>query len=792
MMVAAIPGYVPRNFEEAPPGHRFRLYFGGWSDGWRLQDSKATAIAECARIPNAATLRALVERQRALAGQAPSVVVEATLAAPLATGLGMPHPVENGLAFLDPHGLPTLPGSSIKGAVRARAEAMALRGEEGWSLCALWWLFGFDGSSSWHEAAGRDAFEQALQKQPVDRLREFAALLDERAAEALRADPVSWLLRAPPKDLPRVRGALEFWDAIPVVDELDAEIMTPHHHEYLQAERPEPPLDHEEPKPIPFLVVPAGARLTLIAVLRPPGATPGWLRESWEQLARGALERTLHGRGFGAKTAIGFGRAALEDTPDVRRTELLAPAFVGGADAGRREHTALRASAIRGELRWWWRTMHAGFLTTQELRALEDAIWGSVRTGRSPVTVRVEAEGTPEVVLAPYKHRQGDQLGVNGRFLREHGIADEGRRGPGIAYAAYGMADGRNHRHVICPGARYRVGLEIDRGAQVANLPGGQLSSDDVRAQVLAAWRLFCAWGAVGAKSRKGFGSLRETSRAEPVPREVISSALEQARALRERLGWRGREYESERAAGALSLAALAAEPLIVTLPHPDPWWAMNVIGAAARDVATAWKHLKRKLVLGLPRRIHGPQNEPQRHQREHEPPIELRGAAPVGNRHASPVRMSLGRSPGGDLEVRLLAFIAGRLPDHQRSAETLREYVNLLQQQLTARAHAARPAGPGPRPPGAARAAQRPAPLARPPAAAPEVGRRVQVVLGRTKKGGWKGTFEEGGHTYSGPIVTGEAPSDVREGDRVEVLITSATPSPAKERAAQFAWPRK
>lgn len=790
MMVAAIPGYVPRSFEEAPPGHRFRLYFGGWSDGWRLQDSKVTAIAECARIPDAAALRALVARQRALASQAPSVVVEATLTAPLATGLGMPHPLENGLAFLDPHGLPILPGSSIKGAVRAQAEAMALRGEEGWSLCALWWLFGFDGSSSWHEAAGRDAFEQALQTQPIDRLRELAALLDEKAAEALRADPVSWLRRTPPKDLPRVRGALQLWDAIPVVDALDAEIMTPHHSEYLQAERPEPPLDHEEPKPIPFLVVPAGARLTLIAVLRPPRATPGWLRESWEQLARAALERTLHGRGFGAKAAIGFGRAALEDTADVRRTELLAPAFVGGADAGRREHTALRASAIRGELRWWWRTMHAGFLTTQELRSLEDAIWGSVRTRRSPVKVRVEAEGAPEVVLAPHKRRQENRLVVNEQFLRAHGIADEGRSGPGIAYAAYGMADGQNHRYVICPGATYRVGLEIDGGARVESLFRVELSSEDVRDQVLAAWRLLCAWGAVGAKSRKGFGSLRETSGGEPCT--VIADALDQARTVREKLGLREREYDSERAAGALSLAALAADPVIVPLQGRDPWWAMNVIGAAARAVAAAWKHRERKVVLGLPRRIHGPRNEPLQHQREHEPPIELRGTEPVRSRHASPVRMSLGRSPGDDLEVRVLAFIAGKLPDHPRSAATLREYVELLTQQLAARAGPARPAGAGPRPPGAARAPQRPAPLARPPAAAPEVGRRVQVVLGRTKKGGWKGTFEEGGHTYSGPIVSGEAPSGVREGDRVEVVIRSATPSPAKERAAQFAWPGK
>ncbi|MGH7268593.1 MAG: RAMP superfamily CRISPR-associated protein, partial [Candidatus Rokuibacteriota bacterium] len=43
--------------------------------------------------------------------------------APFVTGIGQPHPLETGFAFLKPYGVPYLAGSGVKGAVRAACTA---------------------------------------------------------------------------------------------------------------------------------------------------------------------------------------------------------------------------------------------------------------------------------------------------------------------------------------------------------------------------------------------------------------------------------------------------------------------------------------------------------------------------------------------------------------------------------------------------------------------------------------------------------------------------------------------
>ena len=807
-MPVAAPSYLGSDFSQAPPGHRFRLYFPGWEAAWRVTTAKYGALAECASIPDPAPLRALVARQQALAATENALVHETTLEAPLATGLGNPHPVENGLSFFDPHGLPYLGGSSVKGVVRATAEGMALTGEAGWSPAAVWWLFGFDEKSAWHDPKQeRSALERALGTVELEKWTELEALLDAPSKKRLRENPVRWWLETRGADLPRVRGSLVIWDVFPVVQRLDVEIMTPHHTGYLQDDRPAPPMDHEEPVPIPFLVVPAGAQLTFVAQLRPPHAAPTWIRKTWKELTSAALDKALTGRGFGAKTVQGFGANLSPDSTEVRQVEFVTPAFIGGADPRRPEHATLRAATLRGELRWWWRTMHVGYLDTRELRALEDAIWGSVRTGKSPVVVRVVPD-QQAAVPAPYKRLQGDGLAIDEAFLRQHAMPNP-QGGPGVAYAAYGMAEGRDahgpkQRFAIAPGSRYRVELSVAResrfGDETPAFAGKALTRDQLRAQTHAAWTLLCACGSFGAKARKGFGSVGEIGVASRPPAEAIQSANQVAERLRAELGAANLEYDSGRAGGALSLGALATTPVVVELSSDDAWWAMNAVGTAMREVASGWKHLRRKTVLGLPRKIHGPRDRPLNHQAadDHRPPESLRGTDPVADRHASPVRISLGKAQSGRLEVRIVAFVASMLPDAERSRTTLTEYVGLLRAQLETPPQPQPPReGPdrGPRPgPDQRRGPNRGAPPhqatpTRLGAPAPSVGQRVQVTLGRTKKGGWKGTCEQGGHTYSGPIVGGEAPPDAQEGMTVDVEIRSATPSSARERPAQFNW---
>ena len=155
MGIAAVPHYLGQDFNEAPPGHRFGLYFDAWDRQWQIPDTeKREALKRVIPLTNGhrALLGGLRERQRALADAAGDSVwrLPAQSIAPFMTGLGNEHPLENGFAFLNPYGLPYLPGSGVKGVLRRAAEELALGfyGDTGgWDIASLWWLFGFEPNS---------------------------------------------------------------------------------------------------------------------------------------------------------------------------------------------------------------------------------------------------------------------------------------------------------------------------------------------------------------------------------------------------------------------------------------------------------------------------------------------------------------------------------------------------------------------------------------------------------------------------------------------------------------------
>lgn len=281
-MSYALPDYLTRNarFDDCPPGHRFGLYFDGWEADWRKPSNKTPAFKTVANaLPEHSrqALRALCARQRMLAGSLGDSLLThpARLTAPLATGLGNEHPLENGFAFLTPHGLPYLAGSGVKGVLRRAAEEL-VKGE-------------------WGDACGWD-------KTGIDIL--FGLETEPGDTQATHT-----------------RGALSFWDLFfqPPGDKaplLAVEIMTPHHSQYLQHDGS--PHANEQPTPIPFLAVAAGSHCTLYVQCNPAliPADHAELRDSWRALIEAAIDLAGEWLGFGAKTAVGYGR--LEIDPKVR------------------------------------------------------------------------------------------------------------------------------------------------------------------------------------------------------------------------------------------------------------------------------------------------------------------------------------------------------------------------------------------------------------------------------------------------------------------------------------------
>jgi CRISPR-associated protein Cmr6 len=274
MSVAAIPKYLGQDFTSAAPGHRFNLYLPVWQADWERASDTAPMMPQVLNLSEGdrGLLQSLIDRQDALASpleRAGQLLrADAMAQAPFVTGLGHEHPLENGFAFLTPYGLPYLPGSGVKGVLRAAARELVC-GEfgdtQGWQDTDIGVLFGNDsGSEGGHR-----------------------------------------------------RGALIFWDVLPALvkgQNLMLEIMNPHQSHYLQGS--ESPHDAGSPVPIFFLAVPPGAGFVFHVQCQQAFLTAG-LRERWQPLIQAALRHAFSWLGFGAKTRVGYGAMA----EDIQVTE---------------------------------------------------------------------------------------------------------------------------------------------------------------------------------------------------------------------------------------------------------------------------------------------------------------------------------------------------------------------------------------------------------------------------------------------------------------------------------------
>lgn len=176
-------------------------------------------------------------------------ILEATTTGRFVSGLGGAHPFETGFVWHRTLGVPYLPGSSIKGALRAWTEQ--------WSK----------------EKEGEE------KKAEIKRL--FGDSGDAGAGVLIVADA---LPTKPPK--------------------LEVDIVNPHYGDYYRGT--DPPADYLSPTPVPFLAVAGGQDFRFALAPRKSGGE--------EAVERGAklLKEALETIGAGAKTAVGYGRFALD------------------------------------------------------------------------------------------------------------------------------------------------------------------------------------------------------------------------------------------------------------------------------------------------------------------------------------------------------------------------------------------------------------------------------------------------------------------------------------------------
>jgi len=346
MPIAAVPAYLGNDFKEASPGLRFGMLLPIWTErkdqevevkkraeaksreGEEIReilkrgmdhaiqklcqrqqrqqrplpglwDKNDFAAREAWKNIKALTkadqerMKALADRQSLLAQSTPDLLrLEATATAPFTTGLGNEHPLENGFAFLNPYGLPYLPGSGVKGVMRQAARELA--------------------SGEWSDAHGWSAGKSYVL--PVGKENVALSMLD-----------VLFGLESADGDITHVRGALSFWDVIPQIegDSLAVEIITPHQSHYYQqkcerkAGDSASPHDSGQPTPISFLTIPPGSRFAFHVACdtaRLARCAPELIKdERWQSLLTAAFDHAFAWLGFGAKTAVGYG--AMENQP---------------------------------------------------------------------------------------------------------------------------------------------------------------------------------------------------------------------------------------------------------------------------------------------------------------------------------------------------------------------------------------------------------------------------------------------------------------------------------------------
>lgn len=235
----------------ANAGLWYDKFFNQWSEGFASvpESGKAAWTKEAAShaCGEQERLTDIVQRREVWAEAVGARLLYFKTDGRFMTGLGREHPVENGFAWHHTLGAPYLPGSSVKGLLRAWARELSV--------------------------------------DPDDITRIFGPLGQKQASV----------------------GSVIVGDALPPEPvQLVAEVMTPHYGPYYQDEQAKtPPADWHNPVPIPFLAVETGQ--PFVFALTPRRSEYAEDIADCEKLVSW-LDDALACIGAGAKTSVGYGR----------------------------------------------------------------------------------------------------------------------------------------------------------------------------------------------------------------------------------------------------------------------------------------------------------------------------------------------------------------------------------------------------------------------------------------------------------------------------------------------------
>lgn len=294
--MAELPLYdqARRDANLAPKGHFglwWERFFNGYPQGWK-HDSDAKRKEWGANKEtwlkqfdgkeagnDERAIKSACQRLQALCKGIGGDTRTFTMTWHFATGLGLPHPMENGFLWHPTLGTPYLSGSAVKGLVRTWIEEWAYPHTEEGKQQRLDRLYRWFGSEA---------------KDPKERRRERTGGFGPPTLGSHSEQDTE-------------SGGFVFFDALPAARPiLKADVMTPHMSDWYERGGTEPgkpnttPADWHDPFPIQFLVVDQPS--FQFAIAPRIAATKAELDDVFN-----ALACALEWLGAGAKTAVGYG-----------------------------------------------------------------------------------------------------------------------------------------------------------------------------------------------------------------------------------------------------------------------------------------------------------------------------------------------------------------------------------------------------------------------------------------------------------------------------------------------------
>ncbi len=174
------------------------------------------------------------------------------------------------------------------------------------------------------------------------------------------------------------------------------------------------------------------------------------------------------------------------------QVKVITPIYGGGVKAGEPDkEMPIRASSIRGQLRYWWRFLQMygenNIIDKEELFKKEREIWGGMgneeelkesdqKDFSSKVFIKVNAKPISEQQITNAK----DTIGNNN----------------GISYALFSAIQGRENHKLIKEGYTFQL-----------NVFSQELCKEDWQS-VLLSVRWWACFGGIGARTRRGLGSV--------------------------------------------------------------------------------------------------------------------------------------------------------------------------------------------------------------------------------------------------------------------------------------------